>query len=258
MSDRAWDPSDPFARFRAYTSARIGMGRSGQGLPTQHLLEFQLAHARARDAVHSLINVDRLGQKLHGKNVVIQSSAGSRFNFLKNPNAGRLLADESNLPAGTYELVIVLADGLSAVAIERHGWQVANALKKALSDWSCAPFVTAVQARVAIGDPIGAHFGASLVIVLIGERPGLTAADSVGAYLTWRPKSGRMDSERNCVSNIRTPGGLEPELAAANIAWLARRARELGVTGVTLKDQFGDNLLGSGHSAKIGPAFERD
>ncbi len=231
---------DFFARWRDVTSARIGLGRAGQAMPTSALLDFQLAHAKARDAVHSALDIDALAAELNGEVLRVKSEAVSRANYLQNPSSGRRLSEENTLPQPDADVVIVLADGLSATALQMHGAAIANQLKADLKDWTVGPFVIAEQARVALGDDIGERMGAKVVIVLIGERPGLSAADSVGAYVTWAPKRGCPDSARNCVSNIRVPGGLPLERGAANIAWIVNRARQLQLTGVALKDQFAD------------------
>ena len=231
--------ADPFARWRGATSARIGLGRAGQAIPTSAMLSFNLAHARARDAVHSALDVEVLRKGVEAETCHVKSQAQTRADYLKNPGLGRQLADGTDLPDGGCEAVIILADGLSATAIQSYGAQISNALMAKMPDWAFGPVVIAEQARVAIGDAVGARMKADLAIVLIGERPGLSASDSVGAYLTWAPRPGRADSERNCISNIR-PGGLDPELGAANIAWLANEARRKALTGVQLKDRFAD------------------
>ncbi len=238
---------DPFAALRRATAARVGLGRAGQGLPTAPMLAFQLAHARAQDAVHAPLSVDLIRDALDRPSVVVDSAAPDRATYLQNPDLGRRL-DRSAAPLtpGDYDLAIVLADGLSATAVHAHGPALVSALAARLGDWKLAPIVIARQARVAIGDPIGEALGAKVVLVLIGERPGLSAADSLGAYLTWDPKPGRRDSERNCVSNIRAPGGLSPEQAADKIVWLLREARRLGFSGVDLKDRSGDGLPDGG------------
>ena len=234
---------DPFAALRQATAARVGLGRAGQGLPTAPMLAFQLAHARAQDAVHAPLDLDLIRTALDRPSIVVDSAAPDRAIYLQNPDLGRRL-DTSAAPItpGDHDLAIVLADGLSATAVHAHGPALVSALAARLGDWKLAPIVIARQARVAIGDPIGEALGAKVVLVLIGERPGLSAADSLGAYLTWDPKPGRRDSERNCVSNIRAPGGLSPEQAADKIVWLLREARRLGFSGVDLKDRSGDGL----------------
>ena len=237
---------DPLAVLREATAARVALGRAGQGLPTAPMLAFQLAHARARDAVHAPLDVDAVAQALGRPTVIVDSAAPDRAAYLQNPDLGRRLnPTAAPLPKGNYDLAIVMADGLSAVAVQAHGAAVVQALASRLADWRIAPLVIARQARVAIGDPIGEALGAKVVVVLIGERPGLSAADSLGAYLTWNPRSGRRDSERNCVSNIRAPGGLSPDQAADKIVWLMREARRLGFTGFDLKDRHAESLLGA-------------
>ncbi|WP_309605693.1 ethanolamine ammonia-lyase subunit EutC [Phenylobacterium sp.] len=231
---------DPFAALRAATPARVALGRAGQGLPTAPMLAFQLAHARARDAVHAGLDVPRVRDALAGEVLVVRSVAADRAAYLMNPDLGRRPGPDSPaLPRGEHDLAIIIADGLSALAVHAHAAAVVAALGARLTGWRIAPVVIAHLGRVAIGDPIGAALGARLVVVLIGERPGLSAADSLGAYITFDPKPGRRDSERNCVSNIRDPGGLSPGQAADKIAWLLAEARRLGFTGVELKDREG-------------------
>ena len=232
---------DAFAVLRQATAARVGLGRAGQGLPTAPMLAFQLAHARAQDAVHAGLDIEQLKTALGPPAIVVDSAAPDRTAYLQNPDLGRRLDPQAQtLAPGDYDLAIVLADGLSAVAVQTHGPAVVAALSARLSDWRLAPVVIARQGRVAIGDPIGEALGARIVVVLIGERPGLSAADSLGAYLTFDPKPGRRDNERNCVSNIREPGGLTPDQAADKIAWLLREALRLGFSGVDLKDRHAD------------------
>ncbi|HEX3919673.1 MAG TPA: ethanolamine ammonia-lyase subunit EutC, partial [Caulobacteraceae bacterium] len=236
MADRP-PARDPFAALRAATPARVGLGRAGQGLPTGPMLAFQLAHARACDAVHAALDVEALCAAIRLPTIVVESAAPDRQAYLQQPDLGRQLAAGSPaLTPGDYDLAIVIADGLSATAANAHAAAVVAALTLRLGGWKLAPVVVARQGRVAIGDPIGAALGARSVVVLIGERPGLSASDSLGAYLTWDPRPGRRDSERNCVSNIRVSGGLAPDLAADKIAWLLGEARRLGFSGVLLKD----------------------
>lgn len=237
--------TDPFAALRAATSARIGLGRAGAGLPTGAMLALQLAHAHARDAVHAELDADLLLARLGSPAMILSSAAPDKAAYLQNPDLGRSL--DSNTPlltAGDYDLAIVLADGLSARALESHAPAVVSALTARLTGWRLSPLVLARRARVAIGDQIGRDLGAKAVVILIGERPGLSSADSLSAYITWAPKPGRRDSERNCVSNIRDPGGLHPENGANKIAWLLVEARRLGFTGVNLKDRQDGGLWG--------------
>jgi len=237
-------PRDPFALLRRATNARVALGRAGQGLPTTPMLNFQLAHASAIDAVHAPLDVELVRAAIDGAAIMVRSAAADRAAYLKDPGLGRRLGpDETPLPKGDFDLAIVVADGLSATAVHAHAAGVVSALRGRLADWRIAPVVIARQGRVAIGDPIGQALGARCVVVLIGERPGLSAADSLGAYITWDPRVGRRDSERNCVSNIHPPGGLSWDEAADKIAWLLGEARRLRFTGVELKDRQGGRGL---------------
>jgi ethanolamine ammonia-lyase small subunit len=238
---------DTFARLRAMTSARVALGRCGAGLPTRAMLEFQRDHALARDAVRAVFDPERLAADLAPwPTLTVRSRAADRDAYLRRPDLGRRLDAASALLLGSvaappdgWDLAIVIADGLSAPAAHAHAAPVAARLRDRLAGWSIAPVVLASMARVALGDEIAALLGARMVLVLIGERPGLSAADSLGAYLTWRPAVGRLDSERNCVSNIRPPHGLSHDAAADTLAWLLRAARGRELTGVGLKDGSG-------------------
>jgi len=232
-------PADPWAALRRHTPARISLGRAGTSLPTSEVLRFAAAHAAARDAVHLPLSVDTLLADLRARGfepATATSRAGSRAEYLTRPDLGRQLAPASAdaLQAdGECDLCIVLADGLSAIAAQRHAAPLLAALRDA--GVVARRLVVATQARVALGDAIGERVGAACVLVLIGERPGLSSPDSLGAYLTWAPQRGRIDSERNCVSNIR-PEGLPIADAAGRIAWLVRESRRRRVTGIGLKD----------------------
>lgn len=245
--------ADPWAELRAHTAARIALGRSGASLPTAEWLRFGVAHAQARDAVHQALDTEALAAELrqHGfDSLVVESAAADRAAFLQRPDQGRRLSDRSRallqgLAAGPFDVVCVVGDGLSATATQRHALPV-------LRDWrplleqaglGLGPVVLARQCRVALGDEIGRALGARLVLVLLGERPGLSSPDSLGAYLTLAPLPGRRDAERNCVSNIR-PEGLAPADAARRLAWLCRAALQRGMTGIALKDESGDGIEG--------------
>jgi ethanolamine ammonia-lyase small subunit len=240
-------PPDPWSALRRHTPARIALGRSGAGLPTHEQLRFAAAHAQARDAVHVALDVPALQADLAAAGFtssVLRSRAGDRAAYLRRPDLGRRLApsDADRLqaaepsPGSTADLAIVLGDGLSAIALQRHAVPVLQALRAALAGrLVLAPPVIALQARVALADEIGALLGARLVLVLLGERPGLSSPDSLGAYLTHAPRIGCHDAQRNCVSNIR-PDGLPPAQAAQRLAWLATEALRRGVTGIGLKD----------------------
>lgn len=230
---------DPFAALRRITPARIGIGRAGDAQPTSALLEFQLAHSRARDAVHGQVDFAALAAELAPlPSLAVRSQVGDRLNYLQRPDLGRRLRGE-DLPLLTaecadWDAAIVVADGLSAAAVQKHAAAVVRETLARLPGWRFAPIVLATGARVALGDEIGSALGASLVVVLIGERPGLSAADSLGIYLTWAPRIGRRDADRNCISNIHG-NGLSAATAADLLAWLMNAARERRISGVDLK-----------------------
>ncbi len=228
---------DPYARLRAATPARIGLGRSGDGLPTRAVLEFQAAHSRARDAVHGRADFDTLAAALAPlPSLRVRSRVEDRAQYLRRPDLGRRLreSDLALLPRGDWDLAFVIADGLSAEAVNRHAAALVHETLHRLPGWRAAPVVLAEQARVALGDEVGEALGARLVAVLVGERPGLSVADSLGVYLTWEPRAGRADSERNCISNIHA-NGLSVARAADTLAWLLDEAQSRRVTGVGLK-----------------------
>lgn len=231
---------DPWAPLRATTQARIGLGRSGMSLPTAAVLELQSALAAARDAVHVPLDVDELLAGLAelglGEPVLLTSRAGDRSTYLRRPDLGRLPASLDGLPRGDWQLGIVIADGLSSRAVSDHALNQVRALQAALAGVSIAPPVVVTQARVAVGDAIGQALGVDAVLVLVGERPGLSVSDSLGIYLTYHPRPGRNDAERNCISNIHPPDGLDYAAAAATAARLVRGAYALGRSGVDLKD----------------------
>jgi ethanolamine ammonia-lyase small subunit len=223
---------------RRYTTARVGLGRVGHGLPTAAHLDFQEAHAQARDAVWSALDAVTLQARIGG--TILASAAADRRDYLLRPDRGRRLAsgEAAKLEPLPGCFAIVIADGLCATGVQAQAPAVVAVLAKELqaAGWQVAPPVIATQARVAIGDEIGQALGAAMVAVLIGERPGLSALDSMGIYLTHAPRLGRTDADRNCISNIR-PGGLSPGDAAAKLLWLVAAARRLGLTGVGLKDE---------------------
>jgi ethanolamine ammonia-lyase small subunit len=246
----------PLERLRAYTPARIGLGRAGPALPTSEVLALALAHARARDAVHAGLDVPALEAELRAMGLapaVVRSAAPDRGVYLARPDLGRRLADgaaDALAPsASPSPVAVVIADGLSAIAAQRHAAPLLAELRALAPErWGGPAVIVALQARVALGDAIGAELGAQLVAVLIGERPGLSSPDSLGVYLTFDPRPGRTDAERNCVSNVR-PEGLPYAEAAGRIDWLVREALERGGTGVRLKDE-------SGAPADSGPQLE--
>jgi ethanolamine ammonia-lyase small subunit len=237
---------DPWHPLRALTAARIALGRAGSSLPTRAHLDFQLAHARARDAVHHPADLDAVAAALDAApftRLCVTTRCADAGTYLKRPDLGRRLDDASRAVVRDvrvddgWDLAIVVADGLSGFAVERHAAPLAIELARRLGGegWRIAPVAVVRHGRVAVGDEIGELCGASLVVVLIGERPGLSAPDSLGAYLTWGPRVGRTDAERNCVSNIR-PDGLPVPQAADKLCWLLRESRRRQGSGVALKD----------------------
>ncbi len=227
---------DIWAALRAATSARVGLTRVGHSLSTSDVLDLREAHARARDTVHTPLDVTALiGELADLQPLRLHSAAKDRLTYLRRPDLGRRLAPGSLLPHTGSDVVFVLADGLSATAIMAHAPAVLRATIDALPGWSIGPVVIAEQARVALGDHVADATGAAAVVVLIGERPGLTAADSLGAYITQAPTVESTDADRNCVSNIRPPDGLRYPDAARQISRLLVRARALGRSGVALK-----------------------
>ncbi|MCW5613249.1 MAG: ethanolamine ammonia-lyase subunit EutC [Rubrivivax sp.] len=236
---------DPWSDLRRHTAARIALGRAGVSLPTAEWLRFALAHAQARDAVHLSFDDETLASALgsHGFTTLrLESTAVDRASYLRRPDLGRRLSARSAallqaLPEAAHDLAVVVGDGLSARAVHEQALPLLLELRPRLEADAVALGAVALvrQCRVALGDEVGALLGARAVLVLIGERPGLSSPDSLGAYLTWAPRVGRSDAERNCVSNIR-PAGQPPAEAARRIAWLLAGARRLGASGIALKD----------------------
>ncbi|MBO9565029.1 MAG: ethanolamine ammonia-lyase subunit EutC [Niastella sp.] len=239
--------SDPWASLKAFTPARIALGRTGTAIPLQEVLQFRMAHAHARDAVYSLLNTDTLIAQLQSLQLpvnLLHSQAADRHEYLQRPDKGRKLdIDSINLltslaGSSTQQSVsIVLADGLSATAINNNALPLLEILLPMLQQAAIplAPLSIVQQARVAIGDEIGSLLKAELVVVLIGERPGLSSPDSLGVYLTYRPQPGLTDEARNCISNIR-PEGLSYQAAATKLFYLIRESFRLRLSGVLLKD----------------------
>lgn len=246
--------ADPWRNLATRTPARLALGRAGASLPTAEVLRFGLAHAQARDAVNAALDVGRLRAQIDALGFDVQnvhSAAPDRPTYLRRPDLGRRLPADGlaalQATAGDpVDLAFIVGDGLSATAVHAHAAVLLGQMQPHLlrHRWSVAPVVVAEQARVALGDEIGHALQAKLVAVLIGERPGLSAPDSLGVYLTFEPRPGRTDAERNCISNIR-PAGLPPEAAAAKLAWLIEEALRRRVTGVTLKDESDLVLAGS-------------
>ncbi|MBS0451470.1 MAG: ethanolamine ammonia-lyase subunit EutC [Proteobacteria bacterium] len=250
MNDKTTPAVDAWLPWRRSTPARIGLGRVGDAAPTAELLRFGWAHASARDAIHARPDLDALEHSLKSQGWMplrVKSRAPDRTTYLRRPDLGRLLdeVDTRNLQpvAGGCDICIVVGDGLSALAIERHAAPLLAALSPLLpAGLRLAPLVIASQARVALADDIGERLGARLSVMLIGERPGLSSPDSLGIYLTFDPRRGRTDAQRNCISNVRTEG-LAPAAAAARLAWLMRESLARGFSGVALKDESDDAAL---------------
>jgi ethanolamine ammonia-lyase small subunit len=225
---------------RQYTSARVGLERAGSGVATREVLDFQLAHAQARDAVHAALDVSSILNGLRERRLLccaLKSAAANRASFLRHPELGRQLdaASAAKLVAPPCDIAFVIADGLSALAVARHALLLLDELLPLLNNrWSIGPVCVAEQGRVAIGDAIGAALQAKISVVLIGERPGLSSPDSLGAYITWGPRPGRTDAERNCVSNVR-PEGLEYAVAARMLVFYIQEALQQRLTGTKLK-----------------------
>jgi ethanolamine ammonia-lyase small subunit len=254
---------------RGLTPARVALGRTGAGMPTRALLEFTLDHARARDAVHAAFDVSALISGLADlglKALDVSSRAGDRKDYLRRPDLGRTLDQASQVRLGGHKrgscrLAIVVGDGLSPTAVNAHAIRLVRSLvpRLAVEAIEIEQAVVATGARVALGDEIGAILGARMIVVLIGERPGLSAPDSLGAYLTFSPRPGLTDAQRNCVSNVHGEG-LGYDEAASRIAWLIREGLAREVTGVALKDESGERTphhIPANSSGVTNPRLER-
>ncbi len=247
MSDDEIVKKDPWQTLKQLTSARIALGRTGQSLPTHEILQFDLAHALAKDAIHTELDINLLETELLKNNfsvVNVCSQANSKKEYLMNPNLGRLLTfkSESLLLSQSLEansVVVIFGDGLSATAIHNHALPLLfefNFLLTENPQFTLAPIVLAKYARVGLSDAIGEKLKCLASIIFIGERPGLSSPDSLGIYFTWHPKIGRKESERNCISNVRQEG-LSYKTAAFKTHWLLNAAAKLNASGVILKDE---------------------
>lgn len=246
MPDRSPTVANPWQHLRQLTPARIALGRAGTSLPTAAQLDFQFAHAQARDAVHLPLDCAALAAELEKHelpSLQLHSAAADRQTYLQRPDLGRRLDEASAKTLDTHagkgcDLALVIADGLSALAVQRHA--VPMTLKIAehcqSEGWSLGPVAIVAQGRVAVADEIGERLGARMVVILLGERPGLSSPDSLGLYFTWAPQPGRHDAQRNCISNIR-PEGLAYNLAAHRLQYLMREACRRQLSGVQLKDE---------------------
>jgi len=243
------DPQNPWLELRRLTPARIALGRTGTSMPTGAQLDFQFAHAQARDAVHLPFDHAGLGAQLAERgreSVLLHSAATDRNSYLQRPDLGRKLSDESaqtlrdyaQAHPGGVDLAIVVADGLSALAVHRHTMPFLARMEEQITaeGWSVSPVILVEQGRVAVADEIGERLGAKMVVILIGERPGLSSPDSLGLYFTYNPKVGLTDAYRNCISNVRLEG-LSYGMAAHRLLYLMREACRRQLSGVNLKDE---------------------
>ena len=253
---------NPWASLREYTDARIGLGRAGISIPTSHSLQFQLAHAQAQDAVHLPLDIEYVIEQLKNLNlnqeiftpILLHSQAVNRTTYLQRPDLGRRLDKKSvdnltkvnTLKDEKYDLAIVIVDGLSSLAIRENATIFIKKLVEELNidkqSWNLSPITIVQQGRVAIGDEVGQILNSKIVIVLIGERPGLSSPDSMGLYLTYNPKVGLTDESRNCISNIRNEG-LSYEEGIKKVMYLLKESRRLEFSGVNLKDRTTNNII---------------
>jgi ethanolamine ammonia-lyase small subunit len=249
MDKPPFDPHNPWLELRRLTPARIALGRTGTSMPTRAQLDFQYAHAQARDAVHLPFDHKALSSQLAERgreSLLLHSAAIDRNSYLQRPDLGRKLSDESAhilrdyaaAHPGGIDLVIVVADGLSALAVHRHTLPFLARLEEQMGaeNWSLAPVILVEQGRVAVADEVGELLGAKMTVILIGERPGLSSPDSLGLYFTYNPKVGLTDAYRNCISNVRLEG-LSYGMAAHRLLYLMREACRRQLSGVNLKDE---------------------
>jgi ethanolamine ammonia-lyase small subunit len=261
----------PWESLKNFTDARIALGRAGVSQPTTAHLAFQLAHAQARDAVHLPLDahgVARAMQDLGLPTLMLHSRAADRASYLQRPDLGRRLDGPSLQALATwqttaqpargapFDLAFVVVDGLSALAIHENALPLVSLMLDYLKAdttqaWSMAPLVVVEQGRVAIGDDIGEQLNANMVVLLIGERPGLSSPDSMGIYFTWAPRIGTLDAARNCISNVRG-AGLSVQAAAQTLQRLLAQARLQQRTGIGLKDEL-DHLLPDANAGVGGP-----
>lgn len=249
MEKPPYDPHNPWLELRRLTPARIALGRTGTSMPTRAQLDFQYAHAQARDAVHLPFDHRALRSQLSERgheSLLLHSAAIDRNSYLQRPDLGRKLSDESaqvlreyaSAHPGGVDLVIVVADGLSALAVHRHTLPFLARLEEQVraENWTVAPVILMEQGRVAVADEVGELLGAKMTVILIGERPGLSSPDSLGLYFTYNPKVGLTDAYRNCISNVRLEG-LSYGMAAHRLLYLMREACRRQLSGVNLKDE---------------------
>jgi len=247
--------NDPWFKLRQFTQARIAQGRSGHAQTTAAQLDFQLAHASARDAVHLPWDVEAFAQRavaLGTETIMLETQVTDRVHYLKRPDLGRRLAPVSHAHLSTSasaDIALIFSNGLSSTAMDAHGLALLSAILDAYrgrmvtDDVRIAPVCLVPNARVALSDEIGALFKAKLCVIVVGERPGLSAADSLGIYMTYNPNPANTDAERNCISNVRPPDGLSCEAAAAKLLYLSEQALQRRISGVALKDDMPGSVL---------------
>ena len=270
MEKPPFDPHNPWLELRRLTPARIALGRTGTSMPTRAQLDFQFAHAQARDAVHLPFDHASLSEQLAERgreSLLLHSAAPDRNSYLQRPDLGRKLSTESAKALREYaaahpggvDLAIVVADGLSALAVHRHTLPFLTrfAEQSAADEWSMAPVMLVEQGRVAVADEIGELLGAKMTVILIGERPGLSSPDSLGLYFTYNPKVGLTDASRNCISNVRLEG-LTYGMAAHRLLYLMREACRRQLSGVNLKDEAQVQTLESDAGAEMKGNFLLD
>ena len=246
--------NDPWHTLRRFTQARIALGRAGHALPTEALLEFQLAHALARDAVHLSWDVDACAERIRGLGaecLIVETPVADRVTYLRRPDLGRVLTEASRAllqsrAAADIDVALALTNGLSSSAVERHALPLLREILGLYQSQGIrvGPICLAANGRVALSDEIGAALDAQVAVIVVGERPGLSAADSLGIYLTYAPRSGNTDAQRNCISNIRPPEGLDYPDAAAKLLYLTREAIRRKLSGVELKDDMDVKVAG--------------
>ncbi|ROM76683.1 ethanolamine ammonia-lyase [Pseudomonas brassicacearum] len=263
MDKKPVDPQNPWLNLRNLTPARIALGRTGTSLPTQAQLDFQYAHAQARDAVHLAFDHKGIRAQLTERgreSLLLHSAAIDRNSYLQRPDLGRrlddasaqILQDYATAHPGGVDLAIVVADGLSALAVHRHTLPFLARLEEqiAADGWSVSPVILVEQGRVAVADEVAERLGAKMSVILIGERPGLSSPDSLGLYFTYNPKVGLTDAYRNCISNVRLEG-LSYGMAAHRLIYLMREACRRQLSGVNLKDEAQVHTLDSENAADM-------
>ena len=263
MDKKPVDPQNPWLNLRNLTPARIALGRTGTSLPTQAQLDFQYAHAQARDAVHLAFDHEDIRAQLTERgreSLLLHSAAIDRNSYLQRPDLGRrlddasaqILQDYATQHPGGVDLAIVVADGLSALAVHRHTLPFLARLEEqiAAEGWSTSPVILVEQGRVAVADEVAQQLGAKMSVILIGERPGLSSPDSLGLYFTYAPKVGLTDAYRNCISNVRLEG-LSYGMAAHRLIYLMREACRRQLSGVNLKDEAQVHTLDSENAADM-------